>query len=128
MVGFIQLYNLMYLADPSSNNLCYITQLFYRVSIALSIDFAFSSFSFRLQMSYLNIAAVRVWKKKLRKHIVVAFILTALTLCYFSENFFSIVADKNPPRTMHNISDCTGPFVSLRFRVSQVEQLKSRMV
>ena len=89
-VGFNQLYNFLCLADPSSNNMHYITQLFYRVFIALSIDFVFNSFSFWLQMSYVNIAVVRVCKKKWRKHMVLAFILTASTLCYFSTHLFYV--------------------------------------
>ena len=57
-VGFIQLYNFMYNrsdASSASTNMVYITQFFIRVSIAISVDFVFNSFS-----SYLNIAVVRV--------------------------------------------------------------------
>ena len=55
-VGFIQLYNFMYNnsdASSASTNMVFITQFFIRVSIAISIDFVFNSFSFWLQMSYL---------------------------------------------------------------------------
>ena len=112
-VGFIQLYNFMYPADPSSNNMHYITQFFYRVSIALSIDFVFNSFSFWLQMSYLNIAVVRVWKKKWRKHMVVAFILTAVTLCYYTTHLFAVVKAKNTSGAKKLDLNCTGPFAML---------------
>ena len=108
-VGFIQLYNFMYPADPSSNNM-HITQFFYRVSIALSIDFVFNTFSFWLQMSYLNIAVVRVWKKKWRKHMVVAIILTAVTLCYYATPLFAVVKAKNTSGAKKLDLNCTGPF------------------
>ncbi|KAL9963958.1 hypothetical protein ACROYT_G027522 [Oculina patagonica] len=110
-VGFIQLYNFMYPADnPSSTNMYFITQFYIRVSIALSIDFVFNSFSFWLQMSYLNIAVARVWKKKWRKHMVVAFIVTTVTLCYFTTHLFAVVKEKNTSGVKRSDLNCTGPF------------------
>ncbi|KAL9971422.1 hypothetical protein ACROYT_G023942 [Oculina patagonica] len=95
-VGFIQLYNFMYPTDKLLNkgNIYFMSQFFIRVSIALSIDFVFNSFSFWLQMSYLNIAVVRVWKKKWRKHMVVCLILTSVTICFFASFLFAVVRDK----------------------------------
>ena len=112
-VGFIQLYNFMYNrndASSASTNLVYITQFFIRVSIAISIDFVFNSFSFWLQMSYLNIAVVRVWRKKWRKHMLIAFILTAVTLCYFTTHLFAVVKDKNASGVIKYDHSCKGPF------------------
>ena len=112
-VGFIQLYNFMYNrsdASSASTNMVYITQFFVRVSIAISIDFVFNSFSFWLQMSYLNIAVVRVWRKKWRKHMLIAFILTAVTLCYFTTHLFAVVKDKNTLGVIKYDHSCKGPF------------------
>ncbi|XP_073246695.1 uncharacterized protein [Porites lutea] len=112
-VGFIQLYNFMYNrsdASSASTNMVYITQFFIRVSIAISIDFVFNSFSFWLQMSYLNIAVVRVWRKKWRKHMLIAFILTAVTLCYFTTHLFAVVKDKNTSGVIIDDHSCKGPF------------------
>ena len=110
-VGFIELYNFMYPADnPSSTNMYFITQFFIRVSIALSIDFIFNSFSFWLQMSYLNIAVAQVWRKKWRKHMVIAFILTTVTLCYFTTHLFAVVKDNNNKGVKRFDFNCTGPF------------------
>ena len=92
-VGFIQLYSFMYNNNtPSFTDLA---QFFIRVSIALSIDFVFNSFSFWLQMSYLNFAVVRVWKRRWRKHMLVGLILTAVTMCYFTTHLFAVVKDKH---------------------------------
>ncbi|KAJ7392835.1 hypothetical protein OS493_010495 [Desmophyllum pertusum] len=109
-VCFIQLYNFMYSADNQSTNMYFVTQFFIRVTIALSIDFVFNSFSFWIQMSYLNVAVVRVWKKKWRKHMGIAFILTAVTLCYFTSHLFAVVKDKNTPGAKTPDLNCTGPF------------------
>ena len=110
-VGFIQLYNFMYNIDKGSpTNMYFVAQFFIRVSIALSIDFVFNSFSFWLQMSYLNVAVVRVWKKKWRKHMLVAFIFTAVTLCYFTTHLFAVVKAKNSPDANKPDFNCTGPF------------------
>ena len=73
----------------------FVTQFSVRVSIAISIDFVFNPFSVWLQMSYLNIAVVRVSRKKWRKHMLIAFILTAVTLCYFTTHLFAVGKDKN---------------------------------
>ena len=83
-VGVIQLYNFMYSGKDTSSE---ITEFFKRISIALSIDFAFNSLSFWLQMSYMNVAVVRVWRKKWRKHMFIAFILITVTMFYFSGDF-----------------------------------------
>ena len=107
-VGFIQLYNFMYNRNDASSSS--ITEFFIRVSIAISIDFVFNSFSFWLQMSYLNIAVVRVWRKKWRKHMLVAFILTAMTLCYFTSHLFAVVKAKNTSGVIIANISCTGPF------------------
>ena len=110
-VGFIQLYNFMYSTnDPSSSNMHFITQFFVRVSIALSIDFVFNSFSFWLQMSYLNIAVVRVWKRKWRKHMLVALIVITVTMCYYTTHLFPVVVDKNSSGVKRFDFNCTGPF------------------
>ncbi|XP_078350057.1 uncharacterized protein LOC144639498 [Oculina patagonica] len=109
-VGFIQLYSFMYNNNsPSFADMHLIYDFFIRVSIALSIDFVFNSFSFWLQMSYLNIAVVRVWKKKWRKHLVVGLILTSMTMCYFTTYLIAVVRDKHSGETMRHFN-CTGPF------------------
>ena len=107
-IGFIQLYSFMY------NNIrpafAEVTESFIRVSIALSIDFVFNSFSFWLQMSYMNVAVVRVWKRRWRKHMLVGLILTAVTMCYFTSHLFAVVKDKHSSGSKLNDFNCTGPF------------------
>ena len=107
-VGFIQLYSFMYNnITPSFDEM---TQFFIKVSVALGIDFAFSSFSFWLQMSYLNIAISRVWKKRWRKHMLVGLILTAVTMCYCTTHLFAVVKDKHSSGSKPSEFNCTGPF------------------
>ena len=110
-VGFIQLYSFMY----NNNSLAFsdlglVGDFFIRVSIALTIDFVFNSFSFWLQMSYLNVAVVKVWKKKWRKHMLVGLILTSVTLCYFTSHLFAVVKDKHESAARMRHFNCTGPF------------------
>ncbi|XP_078374655.1 uncharacterized protein LOC144658174 [Oculina patagonica] len=109
--GFFQLYNFMYPTETllSKNSIYFINHFFIRVFIALSIDFFFNSFSFWLQMSYLNIAVVRVWKKKWRKHMVVAFIVTTVTISFFASYLFAVVRDKRSGQVRHYFN-CTRPF------------------
>ncbi|XP_020605370.1 uncharacterized protein LOC110044204 [Orbicella faveolata] len=110
-VGFIQLYSFMYNNHGLSfSDMHPVADFFIRVSIALSIDFIFNSFSFWLQMSYLNIAVVRVWKKKWRKHMVVGLILTTVTMCYFTTHLFAVVKDKHKSGASVRHFNCTGPF------------------
>ena len=107
-VGFIQLYKFMY-PDGSSHE-SPLSQFFIRVLIALSIDFVFNSFSLWLQMSYLNVAVVRVWRKKWRKHVLVGLIITIVTLCYFTTHLFAVVEAKNKSKAINKDFNCTGPF------------------
>ena len=111
-VGFIQLYKFMY-PDGSSHE-SPLTQFFIRVLIALSIDFVFNSFSLWLQMSYLNVAVVRVWRKKWRKHVLVGLFITIVTLCYFTTHLYAVVEAKNKSKAIKDFN-CTGPFTKSRF-------------
>ena len=77
-VGFFRILNFVYSGQKA---LSAITEFFIRVSIAISIDFAFNSLSFWLQMSYMNVAIDRVWKRRWRKHMDIAFIVTAHCDC-----------------------------------------------
>ena len=103
-VGFIQLYKFMY-PDGSSHE-SPLSQFFIRVLIALSIDFVFNSFSLWLQMSYLNVAVVRVWRKKWRKHMLIGLIITIVTLCYFTTHLYAVVEAKNSSKAKHADFNC----------------------
>ena len=104
-VGFIQLYKFMY---PDGSPESPFNQFFIRVSIALSIDFVFNSFSLWLQMSCFNVAVVRVWRKKWRKHMLIVLIVTIVTLCYMTTYLFAVVEEKNSSTAKD--SSCMGPF------------------
>ena len=84
-----------------------ITDFFTRVSIAISMDFAFNTLSFWLQMSYLNVAIDRVWKKRWRKHMVIAFIVTALTMLYFLDRLLPIVSAKSSSNSTMSNANCS---------------------
>ncbi|KAJ7392838.1 hypothetical protein OS493_010498 [Desmophyllum pertusum] len=110
-VGFRQMYDFMYNNNsPSFTDMHLIADFFIRISIALSIDFVFNSFSFWLQMSYLNVAVVRVWKKKWRKHMIICLIVTAVTMCYFTKYLFAVVKVKHSSGNNMRHFNCTGPF------------------
>ena len=61
-------------------------------------------------MSYLNVAVVRVWRKKWRKHVLVGLIITIVTLCYFTTHLFAVVEAKNKSKAINKDFNCTGPF------------------
>ena len=101
-VGFFQIYKFIYNGQKA---LSVITEFFTRVAIAISIDFGFNSLSFWLQMSYMNVAIDRVWKKSWRKHMVIAFIVTAMTMLYFAGRLLPIVSAKSSSNsTMSNVN------------------------
>ena len=77
-VGFFHIHNFVYSGQKAVSAK---TEYFIRVSIAISIDFAFNSLSFWLQMSYMNVAIDRVWKRRWRKHMDIALIVTAHCEC-----------------------------------------------
>ena len=102
-VGFFQIYKFIYNVQKAS----VITEFFTRVSIAISIDFAFNSLSFWLQMSHMNVAIDRVWKKSWRKHMVIAFIVTALTMLYFAGRLLPIVSAKSSSNSTMSNANCS---------------------
>ena len=99
-VGFFQIYKFIYSGQRS-------TEFFTRVSIAISFDFGFNSLSFWLQMSYMNVTIDRVWKRRWRKHIVIAFIVTALTMLYFPDRSLSIVSAKSSSNSTMSNANCS---------------------
>ena len=103
-VGFFQIYKCIY---NDQEAMSVITEFFTRVSIAISIDFAFNSLSFWLQMSYMNVAIDRVWKKSWRKHMVIAFIVTALTMLYFAGRLLAIVSAKSSSNSTMSNANCS---------------------
>ena len=103
-VGFFQIYKFIYNGEKA---LSVITEFFTRASIAISIDFAFNSLSFWLQMSYMNVAIDRVWKKSWRKHMVIAFIVTALTMLYFAGRLLPIVSAKSSSNSTMSNANCS---------------------
>ena len=112
-VCFIQLYSFMYNANkPSFTDMSLVQGFFIRIVIALAIDFLFNSCSFWLQMSYLNVAVVRVWHKKWHKHMLVGLIVSFVTMCYFTTHLFAVVREKHgPPRKMIRFAfNCSMPF------------------
>ena len=102
-VGFFQIYKFIYNVQKAS----VITEFFTRVSIAISIDFAFNSLSFWLQMSYMNVAIDRVWKNRWRKHLVIAFIVTALTMLYYPDRLLPIVRAKSSSNSTMSNANCS---------------------
>ena len=102
-VGFFQIYKFIYNGQKAS----VITEFFTRVSIAISIDFAFNSLSFWLQMSYMNVAIDRVWKNRWRKHLVFAFIVTALTMLYYPDRLLPIVSAKSSSNSTMSNANCS---------------------
>ena len=103
-VGFFQIYKCIY---NDQEAMSVITEFVTRVSIAISIDFAFNSLSFWLQMSYMNVAIDRVWKKSWRKHMVIAFIVTALTMLYFAGRLLPIVSAKSSSNSTMSNANCS---------------------
>ena len=77
-VGLFRIHNFVYSGQKA---LSAKTEFFIRVSIAISIDFALNSLSFWLQMSYMNVTIDRVWKRRWRKNMDIAFIVTAHCEC-----------------------------------------------
>ena len=110
-VGFTQIYSFMYnYNSPSFTDMHLIEEFCIRVAIGLSIDLFFNSFSFWVQMSYYNVAVMRVWKKKWKKHMTVCVIVTALTMCYFAKHLFPLVKAKHSLENTKRHFNCTGPF------------------
>ena len=110
-VAFIQMYSFMYNNNsPSFTDMHLIEEFCIRVAIGLSIDLFFNSFSFWLQMSYFNVAVVRVWKKKWKKHMTVCVIVTVLTMCYSAKQLFPMLKMKHSLEHAKRHFNCTGPF------------------
>ena len=103
-VGFFQIYKFIY---NDQEALSVITEFFTRVSIAISIDFAFNSLSFWLQMSYMNVAIDRVWKNRWWKHLVIAFIVTAMTMLYYPDRLLPIVSAKSSSNSTMSHANCS---------------------
>ena len=77
-----------------------------RTSVALVIEWFFSSVSLTIVTRYQNIAAMAVWRKRWKRHILVALVNTVPLALYSSKYLFQIMS----ARFEHPEQSCKMPF------------------
>lgn len=111
-VGFIQIYKFMYSDTvPSFTDPRFIWSFFGRCAAGLAIDAIFNTLSIWLQAMQLNVAVLRVWKKKWRSHLLLNLVFTVMTVLYFTEYLFAVVRAKHDTSHMTRFAfNCSMPF------------------
>ena len=111
-VGYFQLYKFMYSdSGPSFSDYSLIFDFLKRVATGLIIDLVFNSLSVWLQVYFLNVAVLRVWKTKWKMHALVAFINSSLTMVYFTEYLYPVVRQRHSGNSMARYNfNCSLPF------------------
>lgn len=111
-VGFIQIYKFMYSDTvPSFTDPRFIWSFLSRCAAGLAIDAIFNTLSIWLQAMQLNVAVLRVWKKKWRSHLLLNLVFTVMTVLYFTEYLFAVVRAKHDTSHMTRFAfNCSMPF------------------
>ena len=114
-VGFLQLYKFMY-PDNLHTSKDYFWDLIWgflgRCLTGLAIDVVFNTISVWLQVTFFNVAVLKVWNsKKWRLHVIANVVCTVMVVLYFSEYLFAIVREKNDGKTAKRFAfNCSLPF------------------
>ncbi|XP_032226584.2 uncharacterized protein LOC116609874 [Nematostella vectensis] len=113
-LGFIHLYHFMYSdKEKPFTDTSVLMNFFTRSITGLAIDLVFNTLSVIIQTRVMNVAIIRVWRKKWRYHLVVNTIIATITMIYYTEYLFSVVRNKynySEHAEVRFAWNCTKPF------------------
>ncbi|KAK3754249.1 hypothetical protein QZH41_020150 [Actinostola sp. cb2023] len=107
-LGFMTVYQALYSREKPFIDYEIIGEFFKRATVGLFIDLLFNTISLLIQTRVMNIAVIRVWKRKWHCHIVINTLLVSISVIYFSEYLLHIVQDKYGKRLRQG-DNCTYP-------------------
>lgn len=90
-LGFKHLYHFAYSdVNPPYTDFIVLVWFAIRVTIGLTIDLFFNTISLLVQMRFMNIAVVKVWKHKWRHHCLVMCIVAMATMIIYATSFYQL--------------------------------------
>jgi len=108
--GFLHLYRYFYSSDNSALQLLQSFAL--TTSVALAIEWFFTSLSLAIETRYQNMPVMAVWRRRWKKHIVVA-IINAVVMASWLSSSLILPAVVNNERSVGKPKDfCQMPFES----------------
>ena len=90
--GFLYLYRYIYLKDYSFSEL--LQPFAITTSVQLVIEWFFTSVSLAIETRYQNIAVMAVWKRRWKRHILVAFLTSMSSGLWFSSNLLDMAHER----------------------------------
>ena len=87
--GFLYLYHFIYLKDIPISKL--LQSFAIHTSVQLTIEWFFTSMSLAIETRYQNIAVMAVWRRRCKRHILLALICAFPLALWSSTNIFTIV-------------------------------------
>ena len=105
--GFLYLYQYFYTSDNSPLQL--LQSFASTTSVPLAIEWFFTSVSIAIETRYQNMPVMAVWRKRWRRHILVAVIALAIFSIWASTRLFTVVQGRFTVKTK---SHCEMPFSS----------------
>ena len=92
-IGVIQVYYLVYGASHDKWAV-FRVEVVRRILVALAVEFVFNSIAVLFQIRYMNLPVIRVWRHNWRKHLILAFITTSITVVYYTEYMLPLIRAK----------------------------------
>ena len=105
--GVIYLYQWVYIENSSLWNLLQSFAIF--TSVPLLIEWFFNSLSLAIETRYQNMAVMAVWRRKWKRHFLVAIVNTVPIALFLSSNLIAIVHDRFDQADF-KIKPCKMPF------------------
>lgn len=113
-IGAVHMYAFIYgsfTASPKQEKLDLVVQLAKRLGVGLSLEFIFNTIAVLIQVRYLNVPVLKIWKTKWTSHLVVSIISTIMTVLFFTDYLLRLVrADYEQDGTITLVNNCTMPF------------------
>ena len=81
--GFVYLYQFIYVREEKLNNLLLLFAI--NTAVSLAIEWVFNSVSLAIETRYQNMAVMAVWRRRWKRHILVA-VVNAVPVCLWSSS------------------------------------------
>ena len=110
-IGVIQVYYLVYGASHDKLAV-FRVEVVRRILVALAVEFVFNSIAVLFQIRYMNIPVIRVWRHNWRKHLIIAFITTSMSVVYYTEYLLQLLRAEYKAEAdgFPLTGNCTKPF------------------
>ena len=109
-IGVRQVYRLMYVTS-GKKWITFRVELIRQILVALVVEFVFNTIAVLLQIRYMNIPVIRVWRRNRKRHLIVTFVTTVMIALYYTGYLLNFIREEyKADDTLIVATNCTNLF------------------